>query len=114
MSHKSYEMKKTLLLLSITYLCVTAHSQQNTTCASMISTCISQNTTLSLNSNVGNAEVGNDYGCLITQPNPSWVYLTVNTSGDISMVLSAPTDIDFIIYGPFNLSSIVNCLSESL
>ena len=95
-------MKKTLLLASITYLCVTAHSQQNTTCANMTTTCISQNTTLSLNSNVGSAEVGNNYGCLGSQPNPSWVYLTVNTSGDISMTLSAPIDIDFIIYGPFN------------
>lgn len=47
------------------------------------------------------AEPGNDYGCLFTYPNPSWYYLEIATDGDIDMSLSAPSDIDFIIWGPF-------------
>ncbi|PHR46172.1 MAG: hypothetical protein COA32_11475 [Fluviicola sp.] len=45
---------------------------------------------------------GNDYGCLITSPNPSWFYLEISDPGDIIMELSAPSDIDFIIWGPYS------------
>jgi gliding motility-associated-like protein len=53
-------------------------------------------------SDVTVSEPGNDYGCLGYSPNPSWYYLEVATAGDIVMSLSANTDIDFIIWGPFN------------
>jgi gliding motility-associated-like protein len=46
-------------------------------------------------------EPGNDYGCLGYSPNPNWYYFEISQSGDIIMELSAPTDIDYIIWGPF-------------
>src|SRR5688500_5255323 len=46
-------------------------------------------------------EPGNDYGCLFSQPNPTWYYFEIATAGDIDMNLYAPSDIDFIIWGPF-------------
>ena len=44
----------------------------------------------------------NDYGCLGSAPNPSWYYIEVSQPGDIIMSLTAPSDIDFIIWGPFS------------
>jgi len=43
----------------------------------------------------------NDYGCLITTPNPTWYYLQIATGGDLVVDLTALADIDFAIYGPF-------------
>jgi hypothetical protein len=43
----------------------------------------------------------NAYGCLSSSPNPTWYYLEISTSGDLVMSLSAASDIDFIIYGPY-------------
>lgn len=51
--------------------------------------------------NVQVSEPGNNYGCLGNSPNPSWFYLEISDPGDIIMELSAPTDIDFIIWGPY-------------
>ena len=48
------------------------------------------------------AEVGPDYGCLATIPNPAWYYLKIAISGDIFMDLNAPNDVDYIIWGPFD------------
>ncbi len=47
------------------------------------------------------AEGGPNYGCLASQPNPAWYYLQIENGGDLIMSLSAPQDIDFIIWGPF-------------
>jgi|GEM_PF-1374796 len=43
----------------------------------------------------------NDYGCLSSTPNPTWYFLEIEVDGDVDMSLSAPSDIDFIVYGPF-------------
>ncbi|MFN4121752.1 MAG: PKD domain-containing protein [Flavobacteriales bacterium] len=61
--------------------------------------------------NASTIDPGNNYGCLITSPNPSWFYLEISQPGDIIMNLSAPEDIDFIIWGPYpNLAAaIANC-----
>jgi len=49
------------------------------------------------------AEAGPNYGCLTTQPVPSWYYLNISTAGNIDITLtnSANHDIDFAIWGPF-------------
>ncbi len=50
-----------------------------------------------------NAEPGNQYGCLITRPNPAWYYLQIDSPGDLEITLtnSNNVDIDFIVYGPY-------------
>lgn len=61
------------------------------------------------------AEDGPEYGCLFSQPNPAWFYLTVQDSGDLTFEISQSTafnengevigqllDVDFIVYGPFD------------
>lgn len=51
------------------------------------------------------AEVGNDYGCLITQPNPTWYYMEISQAGNLVFDMSATSDIDFAVWGPYaNLS----------
>jgi hypothetical protein len=49
------------------------------------------------------APSGNDYGCLLSQPNPTWFYLEVDVAGDIEMTMtnSNTVDIDFKVWGPF-------------
>ena len=58
--------------------------------------------------NGGSAEVGPDYGCLSTQPNPSWSLLKIQNAGTMQLQISQVDnigngiDVDFICYGPFN------------
>jgi len=78
---------------------------QGSTCATMDPICTDVGASFTANTGT-TAEPGNNYGCLITQPNPSWYYLEVATSGNIDMSLTAGSDIDFIIWGPYaNLSA---------
>jgi gliding motility-associated-like protein len=73
-------------------------------CSQMEPICTDVGLNFTANSGVAEASTtdpGNDYDCLITQPNPSWFYLEIATSGTINMNLTANSDIDFIIYGPF-------------
>ncbi len=47
------------------------------------------------------ASAGNDYGCLGTQPNPSWYYFEISTAGNLIFDLAAVSDIDFAVWGPY-------------
>jgi len=47
------------------------------------------------------ASSGNDYGCLGTQPNPSWYYFEISTAGNLIFDLAATSDIDFAVWGPY-------------
>ena len=74
---------------------------QGATCAEMEPICTDDG--VAFTATVGTtSEPGNDYGCLFTQPNPSWYYLEISVAGDIEFALEAPSDIDFIIWGPFD------------
>ncbi|HNP31787.1 MAG TPA: T9SS type A sorting domain-containing protein [Flavobacterium sp.] len=57
------------------------------------------------------AETGNDYGCLGSQPNPTWFYLPVSGNGTINLKIEQNSlinftgtglDVDYIVYGPFD------------
>ena len=73
--------------------------------------------------NSGAAQVGPNYGCLMTQPNPSWYYLQVSTPGNLIILIQGQTntsppgpgqDVDFICWGPFSsLSGICNSLTAT-
>jgi uncharacterized repeat protein (TIGR01451 family) len=53
------------------------------------------------------AEPGN-YGCLGSQPNPTWFYIPISEPGSLSLQISQVSmsglglDVDFIAYGPFS------------
>lgn len=44
---------------------------------------------------------GNNYGCLSTSPNPSWYYLEIDQSGNLAIDITAGSDVDFALWGPF-------------
>jgi hypothetical protein len=52
-------------------------------------------------SSCGIAGTGNDYGCLCSQPDPTWFYLEIDQSGPITFDMAAASDIDFALWGPF-------------
>jgi gliding motility-associated-like protein len=83
---------------------------QGATCADMDPICTDVGASFTANTGT-TSQAGNNYGCLSTQPNPSWYYFEVATNGNIDMSLTAGSDIDFIIWGPFaNLASAqANC-----
>ena len=53
----------------------------------------------------GTVPAGNNYGCLGSQPNPSWFTLTIGTGGTVSINQTAPCDQDYAVWGPFNTLS---------
>ena len=54
---------------------------------------------------------GNDYDCLITSPNPSWYYLEISNSGNLAIDITAGSDVDFAIWGPYAdlATAVANC-----
>jgi gliding motility-associated-like protein len=86
---------------------------QGTDCANMGPICTDAGLAFTAQSGVPAASVTdptNDYGCLGSTPNPTWYFLEISTPGNIDMSLSAPSDIDFIVYGPF--TDLANAQSE--
>ncbi len=58
------------------------------------------------------AEVGPQYGCLCTQPNPAWYYFKIGNSGDLEITISSTCgDIDYACWGPF---SYITCSPSNL
>ena len=56
------------------------------------------------------ADPNNNYGCLASQPNPTWFYLPISDPGTLNLTIQQSTDInfatnnldvDYIVYGPF-------------
>lgn len=69
-------------------------------------------TTFPAGVNNGSAEIGPDYGCLGTTPNPAWYYFQVSQNGSINIGISGTGggDVDFICWGPFT-SPTGNCVN---
>jgi uncharacterized repeat protein (TIGR01451 family) len=63
--------------------------------------------------NQPSAEVGPNYMCLYSQPNPAWYYMQIQQGGDISIEMhTVPQhDIDFVCWGPFT-DPTAPCIAE--
>lgn len=50
------------------------------------------------------SQLGPDYDCLYTQPNPAWYHMKIGTPGSITIKMSSSPekDIDFCLWGPFD------------
>ena len=84
-----------------------------TTCQGMTPICTDVGLSFVANTggvNIVNAYPTNNYGCMWTGPNPSWYYIEADIAGNIDMTLSAPADIDFVLWGPY--SSVANAISN--
>lgn len=73
----------------------------NVTCALMDPICSGSPIAFTAASNGGTAEPGNDYDCLSTQPNPSWYYLEIDGPGNLVIDITAGSDVDYAIWGPY-------------
>ncbi|MCH2021277.1 MAG: hypothetical protein MK207_02255, partial [Saprospiraceae bacterium] len=60
------------------------------------------------------ATPGNNYGCLLTQPNPSWYYFEISVAGTLIFDMSAVSDIDFAVWGPYPNYAAANAACGSL
>ena len=97
-------LKNTAVVLGVALISGTSYGQANALCANMEPICTNAGLNFTANAGGGNVlvtEPGNNYGCLGFSPNPAWYYLEIATAGNIDMSLTAPQDIDFIIWGPF-------------
>ncbi len=83
--------------LTVTWLNPNAISS----CVNMAPICTNAGLTFNASATGQSAATGNNYGCLTTQPDPTWYYFEISTSGNIDMQLSALLDIDYAIWGPY-------------
>lgn len=102
-------------------LCIqeTAPPPPNATCTGMEPICSGTPIDFVAQSDGTSADVtdpGNNYDCLLTTPNPSWYYLEIDSPGDLAIDITAGSDIDFAIWGPFNdlADAQANCNSYPL
>ncbi|MBP6532711.1 MAG: gliding motility-associated C-terminal domain-containing protein [Bacteroidia bacterium] len=79
-----------------------ASAQGNEECDQMEPICTDAGLDFTAQTGVSIGPAANDYGCLGSQPNPTWYYFEIATPGNIDMNLFAPSDIDYIIWGPFD------------
>ncbi|MBK9192120.1 MAG: T9SS type A sorting domain-containing protein [Crocinitomicaceae bacterium] len=76
----------------------------NISCSGMDPICSDTPVTFTASTSDDDADItdpGNNYGCLFTSPNPTWYYLQLQTGGTVSIDMSAGSDIDFALWGPF-------------
>ncbi len=85
-------------------LLITRHFSQGSDCNTLGPICTNNGLSFTAQTGVTDAMTtnpGNNYGCLGTAPNPSWYYLEISSAGDVEMELSAASDVDFALWGPF-------------
>ncbi len=98
------ETLKRLLLFLIFSFCASYLVFAQFDCQDAAPFCTSTGVSYPAGVDNGEASVGPDYECLLSQPNPAWYYLNISQSGNINITLtnSADVDVDFICWGPFN------------
>ncbi|MFK8038501.1 MAG: gliding motility-associated C-terminal domain-containing protein [Crocinitomicaceae bacterium] len=92
-----------LLLLSIVSLFGTIGMAQtnNTSCADMAPICTDELLVFDINATGGGLAPGNFYDCLVPTVGTNWFYLKIGTGGNLDMTMTAPVDLDFVLWGPF-------------
>jgi hypothetical protein len=106
-------MKKILITITLLLIAVVQTFSQNTNCAGATPFCTGTEYIFPAGTD-GAAELGPDYGCLGTQPNPAWYFMQIDQTGPINIFMSANSDIDFICYGPFaNLTNVCDAANLS-
>lgn len=73
----------------------------NVTCPQMQPICSGSPIVFQAQSGGGSAAPGPNYGCLSTTPNPTWFYMEIATPGSMAIDLTAGSDVDFAMWGPY-------------
>ncbi len=93
-----------LLIFALSMAFINTWAQTNTNCPNMDPICTNAGLNFNATATGTDATVtepGNDYDCMFSAPDPTWYYLEVSNAGNIDMSLSAGSDIDFVVWGPF-------------
>jgi hypothetical protein len=112
-------MKKIFLILILFSLFIVPGISygQGTNCAGADPICLDVTNSYPAGVNSGDGEVGPNYSCLGSEPNPAWYYLRIIDSGDIGLHFvggSSSNDIDFICWGPYSdITSVCGNLNDS-
>jgi len=96
--------ENTCMTLNVTHLPPPTPPPTNTTCGSMAPVCTSNTlsfTALDAGTSASTTDPGNDYGCLVSQPDPTWYYFEISTAGNLIFDITAPSDIDYALWGPY-------------
>ncbi|AOW21649.1 T9SS type B sorting domain-containing protein [Urechidicola croceus] len=114
------------LIFNLIFLISFSTYSQGILCSDAEPFCTITGVEFSNTSNGSSAELGPDYGCLVSEPNPTWFYLKIENSGDLFMLIEQNTssdftgsglDVDFIAWGPYTeaefLSGVCNDLTSS-
>jgi len=103
LTNKTKALKR-ILLFTVFVLTFSFFGNAQDDCITADPFCTSTGVSYPAGVNNGDAAVGPDYECLLSQPNPAWYYLNISQAGNINISLTnnAAVDIDFIIWGPFN------------
>jgi hypothetical protein len=73
----------------------------NLTCSQMQPICSGLPISFTAQATGSAAEAGNNYSCLSTRPNPTWFYLEIDQPGVLNIDISAGSDVDFALWGPY-------------
>jgi gliding motility-associated-like protein len=97
-------MKKLILPLLIWLACSGVYAQTNALCEGADPFCSDNTYNFPMNTNAADAQIGPDYGCLFSQPNPVWYFMQIDQAGTLVIDIASlqGNDVDFICYGPFN------------
>lgn len=85
-------------------LCINKPATNNS-CSQINPICSGSPTIFTANSGgaaANTVNAGNNYGCLASSPNPSWYYFKIGNPGLLNINISAASDVDFAIWGPFS------------
>lgn len=115
------QMKNFIASVLLLFIATVAANAQgsNTSCSNASPFCTGTQFNFPAGTSGEAAEAGPDYGCLGSEPNPSWYFLQIENTGTINIHMvgtndtidNTPTnDIDFICYGPF--TSLVDVCSQ--
>ncbi len=74
----------------------------NVTCPLMQPICSGSPIVFQAQAGGGSAATGPNYGCLSTKPNPTWFYMEIATPGTMAIDLTANSDVDFALWGPYS------------
>ncbi len=111
---------KAVLSIILLVLCLygnTGYSQvapPNPSCAQATPFCTGNVMTFPAASQQPPAQAGPSYGCLGSQPNPTWYYMQIANAGPVVIAMAGGGDIDFICWGPFpNLGTACSSLTAN-
>jgi hypothetical protein len=85
----------------------------NGLCSAAIPFCTESGSTYPAGVNTGTGQVGPNYACLLSTPNPAWYFLKIAVGGSITILEtnSGNKDVDFCLWGPFDSPDACNSLT---